>query len=122
MKDTLMRTGAKIAALPSLVAPFFALAQINDLPQSNINSIGGLQSLICRIAGFVFGFLIILAIVYVLVAAFRYLTAGGDPEKITKANHTLIYAAVAVAVAVLARAVPLIAGNLVGGNLGQGCQ
>lgn len=117
-----MRAGAKIAAVPSLALPFLAFAQVDQLPTvQNVSNVQGLQLVICRVAGFVFGFLIILAIVYVLVAAFRYLTAGGDPEKITKANHTLIYAAVAVAVAVLARAVPLIASSLVGSNFQGGC-
>jgi formate-dependent nitrite reductase membrane component NrfD len=59
-----------------------------------------------------FTFLIVLAIVFVLVAAFKYLTAAGDPEKVKSASHTLIYAAVAVVIAILAKGVPLIIGSL----------
>lgn len=43
----------------------------------------------------------ILAIIFILVAAFKYLTAVGQPEKIKTAHTMLIWAIVAIAVALL---------------------
>jgi hypothetical protein len=39
---------------------------------------------------------------FIIFAAFSYLTAGGDPEQVSKAKSRIIYAAVAIAVALLA--------------------
>jgi hypothetical protein len=57
--------------------------------------------------------LIVLASLFVVYAAYNYLTSGGDPEKVGKAKDTLIYAAVAVAIGLLAKVVVGIAQALV---------
>jgi hypothetical protein len=49
-----------------------------------------------------------------MVAAFKYLTASGDPEKVKGAGNTLLYAAIAIGVALLARAVPLVVSSFLG--------
>ena len=66
------------------------------------------------VINWLFGLLIILAVIFVLVAAFKYLTSGGDPEKVKSANHSLIYAAVAVAVAILAKGIPYLVASFLG--------
>lgn len=43
----------------------------------------------------------IFAIIFILVAAFKYLTAVGQPEKIKTAHTMLIWAIVAIAIALL---------------------
>lgn len=43
----------------------------------------------------------ILAVYFLLVAAFNYLTAGGDPEKIKKAHGSLLWSFVAIVVALI---------------------
>jgi hypothetical protein len=58
--------------------------------------------------------LISLSLIMVLSAGFTYVTAGDNPEKVSKATKTLIYAAVAIGVALLARAIPLIVGDFIG--------
>ena len=44
----------------------------------------------------------ILAVLFILIAAFKYLTSSGDEKKTTEARRMIIYAAVAIAVALLA--------------------
>jgi len=51
---------------------------------------------------------------FILYAAFIYLTAGGDPEKVKTASNQLIYAAVAIAVALVAQGIRFIVAQLVG--------
>lgn len=104
-----------------LGAPLRIFAQQNVPPP--ITSLGGFIGYLCTAINWLFTFLIVLAIVFVLVAAFKYLTAAGDPEKVKAASHQLIYAAVAVAVAIVAKGVPLIIGSFfTGGQAGfQAC-
>lgn len=63
--------------------------------------------------------LIVFSIVMFLVGAYRYMTSAGEPEKVSKANRTLLYAVIALVVALLAEAVPFIIGNILGTPLGS---
>ena len=120
-----MKFGAPAIAL---VAPLFASAQITTAPISapgNITSVAqitGQAGIICVVINWIFWLLIVLTIIFVLYAAFLYLTAAGDPEKVKGASHTLLYAAVAVIVALIAKGLPLIVSGFIGGGLtGVGC-
>src|SRR5690242_5782849 len=112
----LMLAPAAFAAIPpppnNIVIP-----GSNDTGITDTNSIG---NSICQLLNYAFYGLILLAIVFVLIAAFKYLTAQGDPEKVKSASKTLIYAAVAVAVGILAQAIPLIVGSFLGLTGGAG--
>lgn len=66
------------------------------------SSVGGLVDLIRNIVRWVYIVFFILAVLFILFAAFTYLTSGGDATKVTTAKNALIYAAVAIAVALLA--------------------
>ena len=115
-------------ALMALVLPALALAQVaappagggvagtSNTPTTNITSMSGVLGLFCAVFGWFFYGLIILAVIFILVAAFRYLTAGGDPENIKKAGSVLMYAAVAIAVALLAKAIPMVIGSFLGSS------
>ena len=108
------------AGIAAAALPVLALAQV--APPSPFTDIGGFKTFLCvTVVGWMFTFLIVLAIIFILIAAFKYLTASGDPEKVKSASHTLIYAAIAVAVALLARGIPLIVGTFIGGNANVGC-
>lgn len=58
-----------------------------------------------KIGDWLFTFLLIFAVIMILIAGFKYLFSGGG-ENIQAANKMLIYAAVAVAVGVLASSIP----------------
>ena len=80
---------------------------------------GNVQTYVGNILNWVFYFFIVLAVVFILIAAFSYLTAGGDEQKITKAKNELIYAIIAIVIAVLAKSiVALIAGIAGTSNVG----
>lgn len=61
-----------------------------------------------------FTLLLVLAVVFIIVAAFKYLTAGGDEEKVGGAHKMIIYAVVAIAVAFLAQGVSFVVAQLLG--------
>jgi magnesium-transporting ATPase (P-type) len=124
-KQFALKFGAPVLAL---ALPMIAAAQLQQPPISapsninNINQITGGAGIICVLINWVFWLLIVLTIVFVLYAAFLYLTAAGEPEKVKAASHTLLYAAVAVIVALIAKGLPLIVSGFIGGGLsGTGC-
>jgi hypothetical protein len=101
-----------IATAASVVLPLLASAQ--SLPPPPATDIGGVWTLICKIFGYLFYALVLATIFFVILAAFKYLTAGGDPEKVKAANQQLLFAAVAIVVGILARVLPGIAASLIG--------
>lgn len=117
MKTNLLKAAAAVGAM----APFLAFATAPTLPGSNINSPAGAVTLLCTVAGWAFVFLVILAVIFVLYAAFLYLTAAGDDSKIKQAGSILIYAAVAIAVALFAKGFPQLIGGILGGGTINGC-
>jgi hypothetical protein len=110
----------------SLALPVMAMAQNIPVPvaptnpgappQGHISSLQGVLNTVCIVFDWAFYFLVALAVIFIIFAAFKYLTAAGEPEKVKSAGGTLLYAAVAVGVALLARAVPLIVASFLGAN------
>ncbi len=115
----------------SFVVPALAFAQgiqnplpgtgVSNVPVANITSLQSILNDLCVVFAWMFYFLIVVAIIFVVVAAFKYLTAGGDPEKVKSAGATLLYAAVAIGVALLAKAIPLVVGNFLGAGTVTSC-
>ncbi len=99
-----------VVLLPSLA---FALT-------SPAYDIAGVLGILCNILNYVFGLLMITALVFVLVAAFYYLTSSGEPEKVSTANKTLTWAAVAIVVALFAKGFPFIIASVVQGQIEGG--
>lgn len=121
MKYNLKAIVGAVSGIGTSLLPIMATAA--TLPTAPITSLTGFENFLCTVvAAWMFTFLIILAVIFVLIAAFKYLTAAGDPEKVKSAGSTLIYAAVAIVVALFARGLPLIIGSLFGTTLGAaGC-
>jgi membrane-associated phospholipid phosphatase len=114
----------------ALVLPAMAFAQnlqpvqppsAVNVPQGNIQSVNGILQSLCTVFSYMFYFLIVLSVIFVIVAAFKYLTAAGDPEKVKSAGTMLIYTAVAIGVALLARAIPLVVGSFLGAGNVSSC-
>jgi uncharacterized membrane protein len=54
----------------------------------------------------------VVAVGFVIWAAFLFLSAGGDAEKVTKAKKMLLYAVIAAAIVLLANGIDVIVTNL----------
>ena len=76
-------------------------------------SVKGLTDKLCSVAGLIFDIALIVGVVFVIVAAFKYMTAGGSAEKFKSANMSLIYAVIGLGVALVASSVPTITANVV---------
>ena len=114
---SLKKLGAPLSELLVLSAPLLTLAgapNVPNAPFTTIDSFLGANGPICTVFRYLFGFLILIAVIFIILAAYRYLTAGGDPEKVKAANKQIIFAAVAVVVALIARVIPNLALGLIG--------
>ena len=87
------------------------------LPTNLLTSPGAVTKLLCGLLGWMFWALIVFAIAMFLWGGFSYARAGDKPEQVSKANHILLYAAIAVVVALLANTIPIVIGNLFGVQL-----
>jgi len=56
---------------------------------------------------------LLLAVVFVILAAFQFLSGGGDPQAVAQARQKLIWAAVAIILATMSRAIPTVVNNII---------
>jgi Type IV secretion system pilin len=112
--NAMIKMAKRISGIGAGVVTFFvttgaALAQ--NAPQgttqiSLTDPLGGQETFLTvlnNVAGFLFTDIAIpLATIMILVGAFQFMTGGGDPEKISKARKTIMYAAIGFAVALIA--------------------
>jgi fatty acid desaturase len=88
-----------------------ANAQNNATVVNNQQTLG---KLLCNVVTSFWWIVIVVSIIMVLVAAFEYVTAGDDTEKTTKARKTLTWAAVGIAVALMALGFPALIADVIG--------
>ena len=104
----------KIIGLLSLIAiiglffvPILALAQtvtsVTLTPSPTEPPASNPLLLLGTIITWLFGFLIVVVVLMVMISAYLFVTAGGNPEQVTKARNWLMYALIGLAVGVLAR-------------------
>jgi len=92
-------------ALPLLMMPIVALAEV---PQVGLDA-QGIIDLIISITEWFAIIVFALAVIFVLYAAFLFITAGGADEQIKTAKSVLLYGVIGIIVALLAYGVvPLI--------------
>jgi hypothetical protein len=105
-----------LAVLPLFSAGIAAAA---TLPKNIITNSSSVVTLLCNILSWVFWVFIVVAVIMTIYAAFLYATSGGDAEKVSKANKTFLYVAIAILVALMAGGFPMLIGSIFGssGNL-----
>jgi len=63
-----------------------------------------------------FFILLAIAVFYIILAGIKFVTSGDNPEEVAKARSMILYAAVGIGVALLARAVPSLVRFVLGGS------
>lgn len=107
MKKIFSLLSAGLYLLPTL-----AFAAYQEVPET-FKGPEDLEAKIVVIGNWLFTFLLVLAVIFIVFAAYKYLFSGGG-EEVGKAHKMLLYAAVAVAVAFLARGMVEVVRTLVG--------
>lgn len=74
-----------------------------------------LLSIIDTVTNWVFAVFTVLTLIFVLLAAFQFVTAGGDAVKVGEARQKLIWASVGVIIALASKGLVPVIKNIVGG-------
>ena len=79
-------------------------------------------TIIGLLTNWLFVLLSIVAVIFIVLAAFQFITAGGSPEAIGQARTKLLYAAIGIVVALIARSIPFVLASIIGagGAVGGG--
>jgi heme/copper-type cytochrome/quinol oxidase subunit 2 len=104
-----------VVGLPAFAMSLFLFAQASPTFAATGSQVtapvtdeAGLQALLCNVIAWTFWVIIVVSVIMVLWAAYDYVTAGDDTEKTTRGRKRLTYAAVGIAIAILAAGVPSI--------------
>lgn len=110
-----MKKVLSVALSTSLVLlPLVALGQVQTLP-SGPQTIGDFLALLDKLANWLFSILLIVAVVFIVYAAFKFVTAGGNPGEIEQARHMVLYAVIGIVIAVAAKGFVAVAKSFVTG-------
>ena len=98
----------KLSTVGFLTAFFVNIAHGADLtaPTDIITSKDAVVKIFCVALDWMFWGLIVFAVAMFLYGGYLYATSAGEAEKVGKANKTLLYAAIAIVVALVAQGVP----------------
>jgi phosphoglycerol transferase MdoB-like AlkP superfamily enzyme len=97
-----------ITAVSLLVLPVIVLAQEYTAPEVDI--FDALNTL----TDYLFTILLVVAVIFLIIAAFTFITASGDPAKVEKARNFVLYALIGVAVAVAAKGLVMLVQTIMG--------
>jgi len=67
-----------------------------------VQSSEDVERIIRRLSGWMYSILIALSVVFILVAAYNFLFAGGDKNKLEAAKNQITYAVIAIVLAIIA--------------------
>jgi hypothetical protein len=110
-KKIMRKIALKAAATITALIPSIALAAPIE-PTTPITTAQDVINNINKIASWFFTAFLALAVIFLIWSAFLYLTAAGNSEKVKSAKNALIYAIIAIIVALIAGGIPSIIGNV----------
>ena len=111
------------ALMLSAVFSSFAMAavagDIPDLaaPDTVVTDKASFLKTVTTIINWIFTIFVVFAIIFVILAAFQFITGGGYSKNVESARNKLMWAAVGVIVALLARGLPFVIASLLGATI-----
>ena len=104
-----------LVLLSLMIMPFLAIATAPPgPPEGAIREPGHIIEFLNLILGWLFAAFLTIAVIFLIIAGFTFLTASGDTDKVTRARRMLTYALIGVAVAVGSRGLVALIEHLVG--------
>lgn len=91
----------KLTIVSVVLAQDFQQAASDLAKGSPIDSPSKIFDILARVARYTYTIFFIVAIIFIIIAAFNFLTAKGDPEKIKSARSQILWAVVAIAIALI---------------------
>jgi len=95
-----------VGVISLFVLPFIMPVLAQQTAPTIMESPDDAITLLGTITNWFFTILMAVAVIILILAAWTFLTAGGNPDAVTKARQMLIFALIGVAVAVLAKGLP----------------
>ncbi len=92
-------------------APLAAFAQ--DSPVKSVNDV---IRILNKIVGWTYTIFFIAAVFFILLAAYKFLFAQDDAEKIKSAKNQIVYAVIAIIIALLSVSFDVVIKNFLGGS------
>jgi len=93
--------------LVSLILTSLLSIPVLALAQGPVTAPGWLtydvQRTLDSVSNYLFGFLLVIAAIAIIIAAYFFVTAAGDPDKTKTARNFVLYAVIGVLVAFLAK-------------------
>ncbi len=108
----LMKNITKYVVIGLAFAPFMVSAALTA--SSGLNTIDDLWGKVLLVMNWIISIFFVVATIFIIMAGFKYVTAGGDSSKIDEAKHMLTYAIIGIAVGLLAFTIPKLIGGFVG--------
>ena len=87
----------------------FRLGTDTEVPQTGTEILSRIQ----LISNWVFAIFLAISLIYLVLAAFQFVTGGGDPAQISGARQKLIYAMIGIAIAFMTAGFPAILRSIV---------
>ena len=84
-------------AVDDVVPSAATLTKVEPIPETNV------ENTINFLTNWFFAIFLIVAVWFFIWAGFTFLTANGEPDKVTKARNQVLYGVIGVLVAVLAK-------------------
>lgn len=106
----------KILAAIFIFLPLAASAAASEPTKPRFNNIDEVIGSLCNIFQILFTIAILFGIVFILLAAFRYMTAGGSAERVGEATRAVRWAVVGIVFALLARSMPILIASIFGSS------
>ncbi len=102
----------KLITIALISAPVLGFAAITDYPTQapdvGIRGLNDISQIIVGVVNWTTAIFFAVAVLFLFYAAYLYLSAAGDPEQLKKAKDQLIYAVIAIVIALLAGSVRFI--------------
>ncbi len=73
--------------------------------ETGLPVVGATSANLQNILQIVFGILAVVAVIMIVIAGIRFITGGNNPQEITKARNTIVFAVVGLIIAISAEAI-----------------
>lgn len=99
---------------PPVVQGICVEASAFGVPSGAPTTVQESVGIVANIADWIFNIFLIVALIFVVLAAAQFVTRAGNPEALNQARRKLIWAAVGIGVALLARGFEIVLRDLLG--------
>ena len=114
MKKTILKLALLGIAISVLAVPLISAAQGPNIPAPSWDNPPNVMVVLERVADGLFAILLVVAAIFITIAAYFFVVAQGEPEKIKKARDFVLYTLVGVLLAFLAKGLVYLVATIVG--------